>query len=192
MEVTILKYIGQKIKELNPYFDTYTPNAVFFKDGQVVKSEVGADKIYVGISDTDGTAFYMRTDSNVTYDKPTRQFSSLVKGSIAKRKVTLVAYTFLEAFDINPKKVVWHLTGSLEHISLCGQPGEPSIELISSNDNAIDNVVKELKNAKQAKQDFVDENVRKDLMCVSVEFYLKYKVNRGSCEPCNDVKEIEC
>ena len=191
MEVENLKYIGAEIYARNPYFDAYSPNAIFFKDGKVINNEVGADKIYVGISDTNGTAFYMRTDSKIDYEKPKRVFSSLTKKSIAKRKITLIAYSFNESHELNPKRVIERLAGSLENIDLSGQPGEPSIELISSNESANDNVVNELKNQKQSRSEFMEESFRKDLMCVSVEFYLKYSVSMGSCDPC-DVKEIEC
>lgn len=189
MEIDILKYIGAQIKERNSFFDTYIPNAMVFKDGVIVQESNSPDKVYVGISDTNGTAFYLRMENKTIYEKPAKQFSSLTTGSLAKNKIILVAYTFKEAFELSVKKVEERLVATLENInfSTSGLKSNPHIELISSNSSATENIVTELK-----KQKFNGE-VKKDFMCVSVEFYIKYTVNLVDCDPCEVYKtEIVC
>lgn len=185
MALSILKHIGQVIKENNVFFDSYAVNSVQLKDGQVISFDDNNEKKYEGISDNLGSAFYIRSNPVINYVDKNRRTSSLRPSNNAIKTCRLVAYSFNHNLDISSETLTNKLVNDLNRIMFKGITiSKPVIVVKKSNNNYIDNFFDETKKNLDYGSSFI---------CISVDFELSYyEPICDLCEDDNTPPESDC
>ncbi len=104
----LFEFIGLKMKIANPWIDTFAVNCVELPFGDKLKPSKrivnleGSEKIDYGISDINGTGFYIKIDPKFTYT-PQRQLSSSIQEFEVAIKFRFVFFQI--NCDIERKKI---------------------------------------------------------------------------------------
>lgn len=173
----LLQTIGDTINSLNPgLFDNYSVNGIQLASGEVVSFNDQKEKKYIGISDINGTAFYIRVEPSVTAS-PTRKISSLARPNVDVINCRLVAYSFNKSLvsETLCNKLKTDL-GRIMFQSVAAN--KPVITVRRSNTNYIDNFLTEVR-----KETFDPGD---SFICVSIDFELRYVPDEcDTCVPVN-------
>ena len=73
----VLDYIGEYIKDNNPYLNSFTVNGIQLPSGEVIKFTDNTEKSYIGVADNVGTHGYIRYNPQITHNQNERRLSSL-------------------------------------------------------------------------------------------------------------------
>lgn len=170
MALEILNYIGGVVKKANVFFDTFAVNGIQLPGGQVVKFDDNQEKQYIGLDDTVGTSFYIRSNPLITYSNTDRKLSSMRSVNNAIKTCRLIAFSFDPNSNISSELLTNKLIHDLTSITFKGLAmNRPQITIKKSNNNYLDNLKDELK---KDTKDF--QGIGNICICVSVEFELKY------------------
>lgn len=142
MAVTALfKHIGFKLKSANPWIDGYAVNAIQLPNnsdgtsGQVVNF-IGEEKEYLGIDDSKGSAFYLKTDPEFLY-APQRQMTSCTPDSEVTIRFKFVFFAINQPEDYDPLQLENLFSNALRQMTFSDYAGiERKIRLVVLNSNA--------------------------------------------------------
>lgn len=176
MALEVLKYIGENIKEQNKFFDTFGVNGIQLPGGEVIKFTENKEKQFIGISDLEGTAFYIRFKPAINYTSNERKLTSCETTQAALLNCRLVAFSFNQNQPLDPEKVLNKLLYDLKRMHFGDFQSKPQIQIKKSNLSYLENFTEETKQALATRE----------FMCISIDFDLKYFVNLSNCE-CEDV-----
>lgn len=181
MEVAILEYIGNTIKNNNSFFDTFRVNGIQLPGGEVVEFSDHKEKEFIGIGDNFGTAFYIRSNPVISYPGE-RRLSSKRQSVSAVKQCRLVAFSW--DMELSSEGLMNKMETDLRSIKFSNfeSSRKPSITIKKSNRNYLDNAKEELK--KELK------DIPQEFICVSIDFELKYYP--AECDECFSESEPSC
>lgn len=182
----IFDFIGDKIKTENPWIISFAVNCIQLPDkkngqkGEVVNF-VGEEKEYLGIDDSKGNAFYIRTNPKFTYS-PQRQISSCEPTIEVTVPFKFVFFAINQDEDFCPLKLESLFSNNIRNINFAKYLGEErklKITIKTSNTDAF--------------QVFFDEIGRKytfgaKSVCISIDCDLKF-LSTKSCVDCDIFQE---
>lgn len=142
MAVTLLfQHIGHKINAANPWIDGYAVNAIQLpknsdgSSGQIVNF-IGEEKEYLGIDDSKGAAFYLKTNPEFLYTTQ-RQMTSCTPDSEVTIKFKFVFFAINQEQDYDPLQLENLFSNALRQMTFSDYAGiERKIRLIVLNSNA--------------------------------------------------------
>lgn len=182
MVTSIVERIGDELKRMNQYFDSYAINCFQLPNGEVVTKFNEEEMEDQSISDCKGIAFYIRIEPKATVQKKDKQFTSCETSYRARQTCHLVAYNFETKKIIDSDLWVNRLAKCLIGISFPSFKNNPSLQIASMNASYIDNFIEE------TKKQF---NVTKYFNCVKVTFDVLYDVELQDCNFC-DIYKKDC
>lgn len=180
MVEVIVKEIGEQVKAMNPYFNSFGVNVIQMPNGKVVANFYGEEPTIEGITDVEGMAFYIRIEPKATVSKKSSQFTSCSASYIARQRCHLVAFAFENPKEIDSEKWADRLGRCLLEVDLTKAPGNSSIQIQEKNANHIDNFFEE------TKKQF---SITKKFNCVKVSFDVVYDVTLQDCDFCDIYKD---
>jgi hypothetical protein len=134
----ILKYIGEKLKELNPYLEEFAVNCIKVKGGEIVNF-FGLEKADYRPSDIKGIAGYMRLDTLITYSDVRKRSSSCKDLKQAKVKFRTVIFSVNQSKRINAMSLEKKINADLVTMDFSGYSGkEDKITLSVTSSNLSD------------------------------------------------------
>lgn len=178
----IFDFIGAQIKTANPWINTYAVNCIQLPDTKVglkgrVVNFIGEEKEYLGIDDSKGAAFYIRTNPKFTY-LVQRQISSCEPTLEVTIPFKFVFFAINQDEDYSPLVIENIITNNIRQLSFSDYLGtERKIKIVIQNSNT------------DAFQIFFDEigkkfDVGAKAVCVSVECQLKFLSTKDCEEDC--------
>lgn len=176
MVLALLRILGDWVKAENPYFDTHAVNAIKLPNGTVINFTNNQEKQFLGISDCEGSSFYLRFDPVIEYEENPRKMSSCDPSFIGVAKCKLVAWSFDGRQPLDSDKVIKKLVNDLQTYPF----GRTKV-LIKKSNHSFRDVFKE-ETLKEPPTEF---------MCVSVDFNLRY-YTENVCEDCDVFYIPEC
>lgn len=178
----LFEFIGDQIKAANPWINSYNVNCIQLPDknngqkGEVVNF-VGEEKEYLGIDDSKGNAFYIRTNPKLTYS-PQRQMSSCEPTVEVTVPFKFVFFTINQDEDFCPLKLESLFSNNIRGINFAKYLGEErKIKIIIKESNT------------DAFQVFFDEIGKKykfgaKSICISINCELKF-LSTKNCIECD-------
>lgn len=113
----VFDYIGTKLRQQNAYVQKHHVNCIKTSDGVVIANFAGkGERTYAGISDLDGTAFYIRIESTVEYGEG-RRLTSSAPSSRLTAKFRVVLYCVNQSVKIDPVATARKIADDLGRIS---------------------------------------------------------------------------
>lgn len=178
MVTKIAQKIGDEIKRMNPYFNSFAVNCFQLPNGQVVAKFFDEEFQEESINDCQGIAFYIRIEPKAKLSQKRRKLTSCDSSHEARQTCYLVAYNFETKKLIDSDIWVNRLAKCLQLIN----DNDFTIQITNTNSSFIDNYIEE------TKKKF---NVTKYFNCVKVTFDVIYDLDTQDCNHC-DIYKSDC
>lgn len=174
----IFEYIGEQIKVLNPWINSYGVNCVSLptSEGNRIVNLEGEEKEEFSFDDTKGYGFYIKINQPINFS-PSRRLTSCEEEFLQGTNFTFVFFSINSDVNLSPLKVLNLFVNNFKSLNFGAYTGSEKsirINLLSANPDASTVFRNEIGK---------NYDLGSNLVAVSITGRLSYELIKPTCEP---------